>query len=235
MNLPLQISPSILNSFQDLHNDDCPWMTAEKFKAQLLSSEPMSEPADAGNAVHEAAFDHDLVDFPAQTALEITNSDGNVWWVDPALVLAIRKHTKGFGTGIPEVGRLLTAEELGIPGVRVSMRADYLTLPATTELKTSARIKALKYVQSAQRLAYLVAYKVPVTFVLAQVKITKPRTRPATVRGSIALDHCISVTVAPSPDDIDNLRDLIDRCLHHIRKDDAMRIHLERKPPPSLL
>jgi len=73
------------------------------------------------------------------SALEVTNSDGNTWWVDPALVLAIRAKTKGFGAGIPEVGRL-------------SMRADYLTLEDTTELKTSARIKALKYVQSAQRL-----------------------------------------------------------------------------------
>ena len=231
----IQISPSILNAFQDMHNDDCPWMDATKFAAQILNHEPMSDAADAGNAVHEAAFDHNLLEFKGGEALAVTNTDGNTWWVDPALVLEIRRHTPDWGKGIAEVPFLITEQMLGIPGVQLSMRADYLTRGWTDELKTSARIRSQKYIDSAQRYAYLVAYKQPLNFLLSQVKITRPRGRPDNIKGSIALEHVTSYKIQPNSNDLPFLRDLTERCLAFLKKDPLLIAHVSQKTPPALL
>lgn len=246
--LEIQLSPSVLGSFQAIDDPDAPWMTPTKFAAQLLNFEPMSEPADAGNAVHEAAFDHALSiaavapvdgDLPEswrpRDYLTITNKDGNTWQVDPGLIEAIREKVPNFGAGIPEVPRLLTSEELGVEGVRMSMRADYLMRRVTVELKTTKQVKAMRYLRSAQRYAYLVAYNMPLIFVLAQVKVTKPRSRAKDVRGLITLDRIESHFLEPDPSDKPILQDIVHRCRDFIRRDPLLIAHVQQKSPPTLL
>lgn len=230
----IQISPSILNAYLDLLSDDSPWMTQEKFRTQLLQLEPMSPVADAGNAAHDAAFDHSLVDFPTGNYLERVTS-GGTWWVDPALVLAIREAVPGFGTGLAEVPRLVTEDELGIKGVRLSMRADYLEAVITNELKTTSRVRAKKYLESGQRWAYLVAYNVPVRFVLAQVKTLTPRGRPDHVKGAIVLDRIEVHHVERHEDDLARLQEIVHKCHRYLSAFPEMIEFLERKPAPGLL
>ena len=130
---------------------------------------------------------------------------------------------------------LLTEDDLEIEGVQCSGRADYLSRPRCYELKTSARIKAGRYVESAQRLAYLVRYCVPLTMILAQVKITNPRGRPKDIKGLVTLEHCTAYPIDPDPTDLGRLQSLIRNCLTYLRTDAAMIDHVQNKKPPVLL
>jgi len=242
----IQLSPTILNSFQALHDEARPWMTEEKFRKQLLSPFEPSDAADAGNVVHEASFDHALTlkGIPVATSrfsLDVegratyTNSDGNTWMVSIDLIDAIRSHCTDWGRGIPEVPFLLTEDEIGIKGVQLSGRADYLGRGRCYELKTSARVKAEGYIQSAQRLIYIIRYRVPLTMILAQVKITHPRGRPEGIKGLVALDRCVSYPIDPEDDDLPKLQSLIANCITFLRTDQAMINHVQTKRPPVLL
>ena len=231
----IQLSPTILNSFQALHDEGRPWMTEEKFREQLLSPFQPSDAADAGNAVHEAAFDHSLALRGMEERAHVTNSDGNTWMVAENLIHAIRAKCPDIGFGIPEVPFLLTEDDLELPGVQISGRADYLARTRAYELKTSARVKAASYIESAQRLVYIVRYRVPLTMILAQVKITNPRGRPEGVKGLVSLDHCQAYPIDPHPSDIDRLRDLARNCISFLKTDQLMIEHVQSKKPPVLL
>lgn len=210
-------------------------MTEKKFKEQLLGPFEASIPADAGNAVHDASFDHDLAVTNSDETFTYTNGDGNTWMISQRVIEAIRAVCPDYGIGQAEVPRLLTEDDLGVPGVQMSMRADYLAPTRCTELKTSKKINVLKYVESAQRLAYLVSYEVPLRLILAQVKITHPRGRPPGVVGRIDLEHCTFREIEPDPTDLGRLQVLIERCLSYLRTDAAMIDHVQQKKPPVLL
>ncbi len=81
-----------------------------------------------------------------------------------------------------------------------------------------------------------VAIRYPdLTMILAQVKITNPRGRPAGVKGLVSLDHCQGYPIDPHPSDIHRLRDLAKNCISFLRTDPAMIAHVEAKKPPVLL
>ena len=84
-------------------------------------------------------------------------------------------------------------------------------------------------------MAYLSAFGIPVTFILAQVKITHPRSRPAHVRGAIALDWIRSISTEPTPQDLKGLQQLVTSCHEYLQKDPEMIAHMRGKKPPDLL
>jgi hypothetical protein len=172
---------------------------------------------------------------PGTRCTTVTNSDRNTWMVAQAVIDAIRSACPDWGNGVPEVPRLLTEDELGVPGVQMSMRADYLAICRCTELKTSKKVSVIKYVESAQRLAYLVAYEVPLRLIMAQVKITHPRGRPPGVAGLVTLEHLQWREIDPDPTDLGRLQVLIERCLSYLRTDAQMIAHVSQKRPPTLL
>lgn len=159
------------------------------------------------------------------------------WYVTPEVIEAIRGHLRA-PDGIPEAAFVLHGKDFGITqfDIRLSMRFDYLTLKPRVvhELKTTSnQLNIQRYVESAQVLAYLVALRIPVVLIGAEIKIKK-RGRLGR-KGDVVLVHHEERVCEPRPDDFERLRDLTLRCARYVMDDPQMQERTMNRSDPELL
>lgn len=165
----IHLSPSILNSWYELHNandESPPWVNPKEFKDTVMGVFKKSMNASAGNACSISLFEND----------HAHSEDGYNFVVSEKL-LDLRHHFP-YGTGIPEVSRVRELEGELFDGekVRLSFRTDYLCPNVIVELKTSSKPfdkkgKTRSYLESMQSFSYMDCYQVPIIFLFAEIKI----------------------------------------------------------------
>ena len=229
----IQISPSLLNAAQALKCeypgfDGKPFMTAHKFKMQLLGQEKISEAALAGGAVHQAAWGGGE-DLP-----EIGN-----WIVDPNVTMALNEacnYRKGDG-GVPEVPFMMYFPQYK---ARLSGRCDLLYDYRTVEGKTSAsarkgeRPDIGKYEVLPQSQAYATFFQVPCEVYLVHLKKSKPRDRKKGTLGLLQLADgpgcpIQKAVVPPTKETAKFLDSWMAFTVDLVSRDEEMLLHLLRK------
>lgn len=227
----IHVTPSILNSYQSLEeqtpgwNGD-PFMTPEKFKAQMLGPKEFSEAALAGVAVHAACFGG-----------EVLEDEGN-FIVDAAVIEEVLRVSRfDPNTEIPEVSFMMNFPEFS---ARLSGRCDVLGDTRTIEAKTTkgkwteARPDLEKYRRLPQSMAYATYFKVPCEIHVVHIKTSKPRSRPKGSLGLVSLAEGpgspVSVAVVDPSESVKKMLDeWMAKTVDYISKDEEMLLHCLKK------